>query len=56
MDHNNTGGVVSGSCVNCSHYCCDFDLIIHLPHNFEERYIAIAYYFCIIIIAHYTLE
>ena len=39
MDHDNTGGAVSGGRVDCSHNHCDFDLIIHLPHNFEERYI-----------------
>ena len=45
MDHDNTGGVISDGCVDCGHNHCDFDLIIHLPHNFEERYT------CIIIIA-----
>ena len=39
MDYNNTGSVVSGLCVNCSHNSCDFDLIIHLSHNFEKRYV-----------------
>ena len=38
MDHDNTGGVVCGGFVDCSHNHCDFDLVIHLPHNFEERY------------------
>ena len=38
MDHDNTGGVVSGSSVDCSHNHCGFDLIIYLPYNFEERY------------------
>ena len=37
MDHDNTGGVVSGGCVDCGHNHCDFDL--SLSHNFEERYV-----------------
>ena len=44
MDYDNTGGAVSSGCVNCSHNHCDFDLIIHLSHNFEKRYV-----FCMIV-------
>ena len=36
MDYDNTGGAVSGGCVDCGHDHCDFDVI--LSHNFEERY------------------
>ena len=36
MDHDNTGGAVSGGCDDCGHNHCDFD--INLPHNFKERY------------------
>ena len=36
MDHDNTGGTVSDSCVGCGHNYCDFDVI--LSRNFEERY------------------
>ena len=37
MDHDNTGGVVSGGCVDCGHNHCDFGL--SLSRNFEERYV-----------------
>ena len=37
MDYDNTGGTVSGGCVDCGHNHCDFDVI--LSHNFEERYV-----------------
>ena len=36
MDHDSTGGTVSGGCVDCGHSHCDFDVILF--HNFEERY------------------
>ena len=36
MDHDNTGGAVSGGCIDRGHNHCNFDL--SLSHNFEERY------------------
>ena len=42
MDHDNTGGAVSDGCVDCGYNRCDFNLIIHLSHNFEKRYMYFA--------------
>ena len=44
MDHDNTGGAVNGSCVDCGHNHCDFNVI--LSDSFEERYDNCSYIFC----------